>query len=100
MLHGGLIAAALTLRAAPTPQAPVYRVRLIGEPAGPRSVGVVRPNAVEPQPEAPPPEPKPTPPAAKTPPASEPTQPPDTTKTVPSQTAKRRRTPSNEAPMA
>jgi periplasmic protein TonB len=87
MLHGGLIAAALTLRAAPTPQTPVYRVRLIGGPAGPRSVGVVQPKPAEPQPEAPPPAAKPTPPSAKTPPPAT-TPPPESKKTVPAPTAK------------
>ena len=99
MLHGGLIAAALTLRAAPTPQAPVYRVRLIGGPAGPRSVGVVRPQPAEPQPEAPPPAAKPTPPAAKTPPPSAAATPPtETKKTVPAPTAKDRPTPEKVTP--
>ncbi|HEY7395047.1 MAG TPA: TonB C-terminal domain-containing protein [Gemmatimonadaceae bacterium] len=98
MLHGGLIAAALTLRAAPTPQAPVYRVRLIGGPAGPRSIGVVRPKPAEPQPETPPPSPKPTPPAAKTAPPAATTPPPETRKTVPAPTAKSRPTPEKVTP--
>jgi outer membrane biosynthesis protein TonB len=76
-LHGGLIGAFLFLRPAPTPQAPVYRVKLIGGPAGPRAVGVVRPKE---QPAAPPVVETPPPPAA--------TPPPETKKTVPVPKAK------------
>ena len=92
MLHGGLIAAALTIRAAPTPpQAPVYCVRLIGGPAGPRSIGVVQPNPVTAPVEAPPPATKPTPPAATTPP-------PESKKTVPSPAAKNTPAPKKVTP--
>jgi outer membrane biosynthesis protein TonB len=76
-LHGGLIGAFLFLRPVPTPQAPVYRVRLIGGPAGPRSVGVVRP----PQPAA-------APPVVETPPPPVATPPPAPKKTVPEPKAK------------
>jgi protein TonB len=67
LLHGGLIAALVFLRAprsgAPVP--PLYRVELIAAPAGDRAAGVVQP------PETPAPAPAPLP-AAKTPPKIKP----------------------------
>jgi outer membrane biosynthesis protein TonB len=61
VLHGGLIAAFLLMRGAPsTPQAPVFAVRLIAAPAGERSLGTVQP-APAPTPVAKP-APTPTPP--------------------------------------
>jgi outer membrane biosynthesis protein TonB len=88
-LHGGLIGAFLFLRPAPTPQAPVYRVKLIGGPAGPRSVGVVRP-----QPTAP------APPVVETPPPPAATPPPETKKTVPVPKAKTTPVPKQVTPTA
>ena len=87
-LHGGLIGAFLFIRPAPTPQAPVYRVKLIGGPAGERSVGVVRP--------------KPTaaPPVVETPPPPAATPPPETKKTLPVPKAKPTPVPKQVTPTA
>lgn len=87
-LHGGLIGAFLFLRPVPTPQAPVYRVKLIGGPAGPRSVGVVQAQ----QPVAPPVVETPPPPAA--------TPPPEPKKTVPVPKAKPTPVPKQVTPTA
>lgn len=70
-LHGGLIAAFLLMRGAPsTPQAPVFAVRLIAAPAGERSLGTVQPEpaptpVTKPAPAPPKPAPKTPVPAAK-----------------------------------
>jgi outer membrane biosynthesis protein TonB len=80
-LHGGLIAAFLLMRGAPsTPQAPVFAVRLIAAPAGERSLGAVKPEP------APTPVAKPTP--TPTPPKAAPKTPVPTAKakTAPKQT--------------
>jgi outer membrane biosynthesis protein TonB len=67
-LHGGLIAAFLLMRGAPsTPAAPVFAVRLIAAPAGDRSLGAVQPDPT------PTPVVKPTP--APTPPKAAPKTP-------------------------
>ena len=86
-LHGGLIAAFLLMRGAPSrPSPPVFAVRLIAAPPGERAIGAVQP---EPTPA---PIPKPTP--APTPPKAAPKTP------VPAAKAKTapKPTPAAEAP--
>ena len=91
-LHGGLVAAFLFLRGAPTPESPVYRVRLVAGPAGERVVGVVQPEPT-PQPVTPPPAATKTPPAPKkvvpTPTAKKKTAPKQATPTPPTKTAEK-----------
>jgi outer membrane biosynthesis protein TonB len=71
-LHGGLIAAFLLLRGAPShSSAPAFAVRLIAAPAGPPAVGAVKPDVVptrveKPAPTPPKPAPKTPAPAPKT----------------------------------
>lgn len=103
MLHGGVIAAFLFLRAAPSPPAPpVYRVKLIAGPAGERAIGVVRPTpAAPPVVETPPPPAvtKPPPPPTKPLPAP-PTPPPEPKKAVPAPKAKTTPVPKQATPTA
>jgi protein TonB len=57
-LHGGLIAAFLLMRGAPSrPSPPVISVQLFAAAAGPRAVGVVQPPPTTPKVETPPPTP-------------------------------------------
>jgi outer membrane biosynthesis protein TonB len=87
-LHGGLIAAFLLLRGAPSrPSAPVFQVHMIAAPAGPRAIGAVQP---EPTPAPVVEKPKPTPPPKVAP--KTPTPAPKATKTPPKQA------PATEAP--
>jgi outer membrane biosynthesis protein TonB len=87
-LHGGLIGAFLFIRPTPTPQAPVYRVKLIGGPVGPRQVGVVRPQPAAPAP------------VVETPPPPAATPPPETKKTIPAPKAKTKSVPKPVTPTA
>jgi periplasmic protein TonB len=85
MLHGGLIAAFLVLRPAPSPQGPpTYRVRLVAAPAAATTADLVAPPAAKPTPVVKPAAPPPTPPKKNVPVKKAKTSP---APAIPSQTA-------------
>ena len=68
LLHGAVIAAFILLRGAPPPpMPPIYHVRMMAAPPGPRAVGVVQPQPIAPPPTTAPPPTRPKTPAPTTP---------------------------------
>lgn len=80
VLHGALVAAFIAVRGAPPPpMPPIYHVKMIAAPPGPRAIGVVQPQPLAPTPATAPP---PTRPKTEVAPVPTPTARKRPTKTV------------------
>lgn len=100
VLHGAVIAAFILLRGAPPPpMPPIYHVRMMAAPPGPRAVGVVQPQPVAPPPTTAPPT-RPETPRPTTPVPSKRTVKPPTKQATPTTPTETKPAPKTPAPTA
>lgn len=101
VLHGAAVAAFVVLRGSPAPpMPPIYHVKMMAAPPGPRAVGVVQPQPVAPPPTTAPPPTRPETPRPTTPVPSKKSTKPPTKQATPTPPTETKPAPKTPAPTA